>query len=714
MYVPVALALLAVGCSSPGPDRHAASSFAGRVRLVNHALSLVNGKGNGVSTQTFSPSASSGYTYIAAVNPPVNAATGDVLQATNFAFDATRSYVAYNMAGPKIEGAFDIVDLSDVAKPRIVGSLLFPDAEFADVALSGNYAVLSGQDQNGGELSVVDVSDPTNPAEVARLDLGSYYGTSIKIDGTTAYITTGDQGGGVVTVDIASPRAPRVIGVVPVPNALHALRAGGRTLVLGGDPDTHLYAVDGQAAVDLATIATEHFDAPGRMAITNGSVITNGHDTGLSILTVAPDLSSASVLFHAPLTGTGNGIDIAGGLAILAQGEAGTLVYDVSNPASPHLLGSFSFPDESGSANEVRFGTTATASYVFLSDGLQGFRIVQIAPPAPAPVLPTLTGGAIVGYYTPSAGMPASAVPYDLITHVAQAFAFPEPGGGVVGMQQYIDGDLIASAHAKGVRVVASLGGAAANFIDATAAPAARAKTVADLAALCGDYGYDGIDLDWEFPEASTMGTFVSFIQDLSEALHAIRADLTVSAVVSPSVDRLKLLPDATLESLSWIGVETYDYAGGWSTTAGYVAPLYPTVGEDGGSVSGTLSYMVGTRGLTPSKIFIGLPFYGYELNGTKVGDVLVNPSTQLDYRDIVPMIGVDGWTQAWDSTAEVPYLTRAANPGFVTYEDAQSVQAKCAYAKSLGLGGAIVWHIGADTMPDGSNPLLAQAAGCR
>lgn len=61
---------------------------------------------------------------------------------------------------------------------------------------------------------------------------------------------------------------------------------------------------------------------------------------------------------------------------------------------------------------------------------------------------------------------------------------------------------------------------------------------------------------------------------------------------------------------------------------------------------------------------------------------------------------------KSFDATTRVPYLTRAASPGFTTYE--------CSLAKSLKLGGAIVWHLAGDVMPDGSHPLLDAAQRCR
>ncbi len=363
-----------------------AGSVAGRVQVVNAALSVTTpataqahrAQAHRVLPQGFTATGSSAYTYVAAVNAPTNPATSDVLQATNFAFDATRAYVTYNMDGPAIEGALDVIDLSSPTTPALIGSLIFGSEEFADIAITGTTALLVGQDNNGGLLTVVDISDPTQPKELSKLSLGSYYGTSIALDGTNAYVATGDSGGGVVTIDVSTPTAPKISNIAALDNALSAIRASGMTLALGGSGGTDLFNVSTGTAVSLAPIGSEVFAAPVRMAVASGLIVTNGAHSGLTVLTPTNNYTSATVTFHADLTGTGNGVDVAGNLTILAQGEAGTLLYDVTVPDSPALLGSFDFPDDRGSANEVRFGTSGASDYVFLSDGLSGFRIILV------------------------------------------------------------------------------------------------------------------------------------------------------------------------------------------------------------------------------------------------------------------------------------------------------------------------------------------------
>jgi chitinase len=319
----------------------------------------------------------------------------------------------------------------------------------------------------------------------------------------------------------------------------------------------------------------------------------------------------------------------------------------------------------------------------------------------------------LVGYYASwaRATMPPNSVPWSELTHVAHAFVLPSSSGGLTSIATYVDAELVAQAHAHGVKVVAVVGGAGVSF-DALIDPTARAATVRDLASLCATYGYDGIDVDWEFPDATTVDAWTSLLTELRTALDAVHPGLSISAAISAG-DAGDVLPVAALNALTWIGVMTYDYAGDWSATTGHVAPLYASSGGDGGSVSQSIQHLV-ARGVAPSKMLLGLPFYGAEFGAMAIASTPISPFTSIDYRDVVAMPASDGWTTQWDATAQVPYRVRSASPGFLSYDDATSIAAKCTFEKSSGLGGAMIWHLAGDRLADGTNPLLAAAQACR
>ena len=145
--------------------------------------------------------------------------------------------------------------------------------------------------------------------------------------------------------------------------------------------------------------------------------------------------------------------------------------------------------------------------------------------------------GLLVGYYADWAAtaFPVTSIDWTSLTHVAEAFALPQSdGGGLANAATVANAPLVQAAHAHGVKVVVSVGGAHGVFDGAVVDPKARAATVAAIAALCADHAYDGVDIDWEFPDAATVPAWVSLVDDLRTALDAVRPGLTVSTTIGP------------------------------------------------------------------------------------------------------------------------------------------------------------------------------------
>lgn len=372
------LLVTAFGCSTAEDDHGIAGALSrdGRLHVQNAPLSL-NSQRTGLGTRDFK---GEGFVYVAGVDAPRNPKTGTVVQATNFAFAGSYAFVVYNTAGEEVGGALEIVDLREVERPVLAGSIAFTRSEFADVRVIGPYAILTGQqiegDVTGANLTVIDISDVGAPTFVSSLALPGRYATSLAVDGNTAWITTGDDGG-LVTVDIKTPAAPSIAKYTALPHALNVVRHYQQTFVLGGSPASVFAVADDQSLRTFsAPLAAGALAAPSRMAIWNNAIYTNA---GSEVFRRIPLAESESTSTLATVDGTSNGIDVTSQVAVLAQGERGAAVYDVSNTASITPLGTFSFPDERGSSNQIRFGNVNDTGYIFLSHGLSGFRIVKTA-----------------------------------------------------------------------------------------------------------------------------------------------------------------------------------------------------------------------------------------------------------------------------------------------------------------------------------------------
>ncbi len=397
----------AVACSVTGTSTSEHSgSVDGRMHVKNTRLGLTGtASGSGLRPQTFA--ADGAFTYVASVDSPVDAATGKRIQATNFAFDDRYAYIVYNVQYEEVSGGLDVVDLQDLENPRLVSSTLFDTAEFADIKLSGHYAYLAGHRSDGynaASVITVDVADVEHPQRVATLDLTGHYATSIAVDGKTAYVTTGDDGG-LAQIDVTNPALPSLTTFTAIPHALHVVRDSAHTYLLGGSPSTLYTALDGNPlAAYPSPVAQSTLESPARVSLWNRRLYTNAGANLVS--SEVPDIHPVEPL--ASLLGTSNGLDVADGYAVLAQGEKGTAVFDVATPGVATSLGSFAFPDERGSANEVRYGATSNAHYIFLSNGLEGFRIIRFAGATTSPPIDSDAGTAGDGGTSPDASPPAT------------------------------------------------------------------------------------------------------------------------------------------------------------------------------------------------------------------------------------------------------------------------------------------------------------------
>lgn len=61
------------------------------------------------------------------------------------------------------------------------------------------------------------------------------------------------------------------------------------------------------------------------------------------------------------------------------------------------------------------------------------------------------------------------------------------------------------------------------------------------------------------------------------------------------------------------------------------------------------------------------------------------------------PTTPAAGWTRYWDDQTQTPWLFRAADKTFISYDDVQSLTIKTAYAKQKGVRGVMLWDMSYD-----------------
>ncbi|NQZ07627.1 MAG: hypothetical protein HRT35_10740 [Algicola sp.] len=307
--------------------------------------------------------------------------------------------------------------------------------------------------------------------------------------------------------------------------------------------------------------------------------------------------------------------------------------------------------------------------------------------------------------------------------------SFPIPVKKVGGKPGIID-----HAHASGVKVMASIGGwsMCKHFPEMAADPIKRAKFMADVKRLMA-IGFDGIDLDWEYPGPYSGMNFTgsdadygNFLTLVKEIRTEIGADKLITAAFSADTRKLEGFDWPELDKyMDHYNMMTYDFNGGWSNLAGHNAPLHDYPGSEVPFFNwDTLADWMSDKGINNKKINMGLPFYGRGVvtetpsgvNATTIKrDITIQPdgpiSSAADYdhwkNDVyngTPNYfyveqNKAGWEKQYDADAEVPYFTKTSNGKsyFLSYDDVDSIGKKAEYINNRNLGGAIVWTVVGD-----------------
>ncbi len=215
-----------------------------------------------------------------------------------------------------------------------------------------------------------------------------------------------------------------------------------------------------------------------------------------------------------------------------------------------------------------------------------------------------------------------------------------------------------------------------------------RTKLVQVLLGKVDQYGYDGLNIDFEGAGLEQpAGAFALFVKELSEGLHA-RGKLASIAV----------MPKTGANTPSWLGEYDYpslgqimDYVVVMAYDQHYASSApWPVAGLDW--VRKTMDYAVSV--IAPEKVILGAPLYGrHWKGGASGGGISSSYAPQLAQQTNSSIL--------WEGTAKTPYFTYIDAQGVehqVWFENQQSLAAKMQLASELKLAGAAFWRLGYET----------------
>jgi chitinase len=324
----------------------------------------------------------------------------------------------------------------------------------------------------------------------------------------------------------------------------------------------------------------------------------------------------------------------------------------------------------------------------------------------------------LLGYYTAwskynTPPYTANQIPYSKLTHIAHAFLLLSPAadGTIEIPAGTLEPDLLTKAHAHGVKVLISIGGGdgieGPRFNKMAQSETARQNFVTNVRNFLVQYGYDGVDIDWEIPNARDRSDCTTLMQELRNGLPS--PWLVSMAVPSDPRSWGQGFDIPSLAPLvDFMNVMTYDYYGTWSGATGHVSPIFQSPADPSqvGSVKTSMDLYANQYAVPREKLNIGTPFYGYEWDGTDqlwAGCSTCSASSPNYAPYIKQRVNQAGWTRNMDDVAMAPYLTNpnieSLNvPGFITYDDESTTAMKTTYVmKNRGFGGMFMWELSGD-----------------
>ena len=268
--------------------------------------------------------------------------------------------------------------------------------------------------------------------------------------------------------------------------------------------------------------------------------------------------------------------------------------------------------------------------------------------------------------------------------------------------------------------VLVSVGGWlwSTNFSDVSLTPQSRDVFIRSVMDFLTQYKLDGLDIDWEYPGMPGSGHpfRAEDKQNFTLLLKELRARFDAETVTTHRKLYLTFAAGASDEFIDHtemaqaqryvdtVNLMAYDYYEPSSDTiTGHHAPLF-TNPDDPKKVSSDTSVQAFEKaGVPAAKIVLGLPFYGHmwgqvaDRNHGLYQPGKPVPNGYSNYGAITASMLGQGFDRYWDAKASVPYLYSPAKQIFVSYEDPESIAAKCHYVLDRKLGGVMFWDYEGD-----------------
>ncbi|KAI0136516.1 chitinase 1 precursor [Xylariales sp. AK1849] len=331
-------------------------------------------------------------------------------------------------------------------------------------------------------------------------------------------------------------------------------------------------------------------------------------------------------------------------------------------------------------------------------------------------------------------------LPVSELTHVLYAFADIDSDGTVKSSDTYADLEkhyptdswqdeghnaygvvkqlFLHKKNNRNLKTLLSIGGwtYSPKFAPVAASEAGRQTFASSATKLMVDYGFDGVDIDWEYPSTAVEAQdFVLLLQAVRTALDDYSAQyslgyrflITVATPAGPMNYDMMDLAGMDKYADAW-NLMAYDYAGSRDSTTGHQSNLFKNdelPASTKYSTEDAVQYYE-SQGIASTKIVLGIPLYGRSFEATLglgapyngVGTGGSQPGIWL-YNSLPRQ----GAVENWDDVAKASWSYDSGTEELISYDTIKSSTVKAEYVLSRSLGGAFFWEASGDRSGDQS-----------
>jgi chitinase len=312
-------------------------------------------------------------------------------------------------------------------------------------------------------------------------------------------------------------------------------------------------------------------------------------------------------------------------------------------------------------------------------------------------------------YWRTGAGkMTVDNIDSSLCTHIVYAYLGITDTNTVSILDPYLMEDLNDLSNfvkKKGsAKAMVAIGGStqSAKYTNTAASDSSRTTFVNSVVALLSKYHFDGVMLDWQYPEHKDIDNYVHLLDKFDEKFAGTSFSLGITgspnhAVVDSGFDVPKII-----NYVDFVHVLTLDYHGPWDSRVDYAAPIKWQIES--------LEYWW-SKGAPKNKLLAAVPLYARTWKLTNSSDNertaggssggTAGPYTQtsglLSYNELCAMMKSSPSSFVIRRDTEQPAVYAVHGSDWISFEDSKTASEKAHQITSQGFGGVVGYAIDND-----------------